>query len=342
MLLCGHYEGIDERIMREVDEEVSIGDYVLTGGELPAMILLDAVARFVPGVLGDAHSAEEESFSNGLLEYPQYTRPEDYEGERVPEVLLSGHHQNIENWRQQQSLLRTMLKRPEKLLTHTFTPEEQVLFCEALFGGVPEGKKKRRKRRVADTKKAKVYIGLLHYPMVNRRGDEIATSVTNLDIHDIARTARTYGVDRFFIVHPSEKQRALVERIADYWENGFGGVYNADRSEALSRLAVCTDLPEVLAKIEAESGQKPLVVATDAKIYPETVPYQTLRQRIMQEEELSVLVLFGTGWGMTEALKQQCDQILPPIALYSDYNHLSVRAAAAIIVDRLLGENWFR
>ena len=191
------------------------------------------------------------------------------------------------------------------------------------------------------TKKAKVYVGLLHYPMVNRRGDEVATSVTNLDIHDISRTSRTYGVDRFFIVHPSEKQRELVKKITNYWENGYGGVYNADRSEALSRLSICTDLEEVRQKILQETGHLPLLVATDAKIYPDTVPYAALRKRIMEEEELVVLLLFGTGWGMTEALRQSCDNILPPIALYSDYNHLSVRAAVAIIVDRLLGENWF-
>ena len=190
-------------------------------------------------------------------------------------------------------------------------------------------------------KKAHVYIGLLHYPMVNRRGDEIATSVTNLDIHDISRTSRTYGADRFFIVHPSEKQRALVEKISDYWENGYGGIYNADRSEALSRLSVCENLQQVQDIILKETGSKPLLVATDAKIYPDTVSYSALRKRLMEEENLSVLLLFGTGWGMTEILKQQCDVILPPIALYSDYNHLSVRSAVAVIVDRLLGEDWF-
>ncbi len=144
VFLCGHYEGIDERVMKKVDEEISIGDYVLTGGELPAMVLLDAVARFVPGVLGDAHSAEEESFSDDLLEYPQYTRPEEVEGETVPAILLSGHHKNIERWRKQQSLLRTLLKRPEILLKHSFDEEEEYLLCEILFGRIPEKKKKRK------------------------------------------------------------------------------------------------------------------------------------------------------------------------------------------------------
>ena len=116
LLLCGHYEGIDQRIIDLcIDEELSIGDYVLTGGELPAMILTDVVARFVPGVLGCADSAEEESFSTGLLEYPQYTRPQVYEGLQVPEVLLSGHHENIAKWRREQSLLITAKNRPDLL-----------------------------------------------------------------------------------------------------------------------------------------------------------------------------------------------------------------------------------
>lgn len=115
ILLCGHYEGVDERIIEEiVTEEVSIGDYVLTGGELPAMVLIDVVSRLIPGVLAD-DSTKEESFSNGLLEYPQYTRPEEFMGRKVPEVLLSGHHANIKKWREEQSLLRTKQKRPELL-----------------------------------------------------------------------------------------------------------------------------------------------------------------------------------------------------------------------------------
>ncbi len=113
LLLCGHYEGIDERAMEEMDLELSIGDYVLTGGELPAMVLADCVSRFIPGVLGSSRSAEEESFSAGLLEYPQYTRPAEYRGKKVPEVLLNGNHAHIDRWRRQQSLRITFERRPE-------------------------------------------------------------------------------------------------------------------------------------------------------------------------------------------------------------------------------------
>lgn len=115
IILCGHYEGIDQRVIDKiVDEEISIGDYVLTGGELPAMVLIDSVSRYVEGVLSES-STNEESFSQGLLEYPQYTRPETFEGVKVPEILLSGHHENIKKWREEKSLENTKLKRPDLL-----------------------------------------------------------------------------------------------------------------------------------------------------------------------------------------------------------------------------------
>ena len=115
IILCGHYEGIDQRVLDKiVDEEISIGDYVLTGGEIPAMVLIDSISRYVEGVISQ-ESIEEESFSNGLLEYPQYTRPEIFEGEKVPEILLSGHHENIEKWRKDKSIEKTKKKRPDLL-----------------------------------------------------------------------------------------------------------------------------------------------------------------------------------------------------------------------------------
>lgn len=133
VILCGHYEGMDERVMTLIDEEISIGDYVLTGGEIPAMVLVDAAVRLLPGVLGGEESPLEESFSDLLLEYPQYTRPSAYQEQEVPEVLLSGHHENIRLWRKKQSLLRTLLKRPELLLEKEFDLEERKLLEEILF-----------------------------------------------------------------------------------------------------------------------------------------------------------------------------------------------------------------
>ena len=125
VFLCGHYEGIDERVLEEiVTDYVSIGDYVLTGGELPAMVMMDSISRMVPGVLNNQESGETESFSGNLLEYPQYSRPEEWHGKKVPEVLLSGHHANVDNWRREQSIIRTAKWRPDLLPKADLTNKE--------------------------------------------------------------------------------------------------------------------------------------------------------------------------------------------------------------------------
>ena len=128
IFLCGHYEGIDERVLEEiVTDYVSIGDYVLTGGELPAMVMIDAISRLIPGVLHNDVSAEFESFQDNLLEYPQYTRPEEWHGKKVPEILLSGHHANVEKWRREQSIIRTAQRRPDLLEKAELTQKEKEL-----------------------------------------------------------------------------------------------------------------------------------------------------------------------------------------------------------------------
>ena len=125
VFLCGHYEGIDERVLDEiVTDYVSIGDYVLTGGELPAMVMMDSISRMVPGVLSNQESGETESFAGNLLEYPQYSRPEEWHGQKVPPVLLSGHHANIEAWRREQSVMRTAKRRPDLLKKADLTNKE--------------------------------------------------------------------------------------------------------------------------------------------------------------------------------------------------------------------------
>ena len=125
VILCGHYEGIDERAMSLFDDEISVGDYVLTGGEIPAMAIVDCVSRLIPGVLGSEESTEDESFSYGLLEYPQYTRPADYRGNRVPDVLLNGNHAAINRWRREQSLLMTLRRRPDLLKTAELSDKDR-------------------------------------------------------------------------------------------------------------------------------------------------------------------------------------------------------------------------
>lgn len=145
LLVCGHYEGIDERVRHFIDEEISLGDFVLTGGEVAALAIIDAVSRLVPNVLGSYSSLEEESFSNGILEYPQYTRPREYKGYKVPEVLLSGHHKRIRQWRRKQALLRTLILRPD-LLEKAKLEKEDIDFlieiCKLLEKRLHEEEKK--------------------------------------------------------------------------------------------------------------------------------------------------------------------------------------------------------
>lgn len=131
VILCGRYEGVDDRVREHlVTDEVSLGDYILTGGEIAAMAILDSVARLIPGVLGREESAEEESFSEGLLEYPQFTRPADFRDWKIPEVLLGGNHEAIRRWRRKESIRRTLLNRPDMLVSHAFTPEDRRLLVE--------------------------------------------------------------------------------------------------------------------------------------------------------------------------------------------------------------------
>ena len=132
IFICGHYEGVDERVKDAIDEEISIGDYVLTGGELAAMAVIDALSRFIPGVLGDKSSSEEDSFSGGLLEYPQYTKPGSYRDKKVPDVLMSGNHKNIAGWRREQAVMNTFFKRPD-LLPKAELTESDMVTLEKIF-----------------------------------------------------------------------------------------------------------------------------------------------------------------------------------------------------------------
>ena len=189
-------------------------------------------------------------------------------------------------------------------------------------------------------KKSNVFVALLHYPMNNKRGDIVTTSITNLDLHDIARAARTYDVEGFYVVHPSISQQKLISDILSYWQNGYGGIYNPDRKEAFSRLHHSNTLEEAIQLIEQKTGKKVYTVATDAKKYSNSISYKGMKEKIFTEENV-YLLLFGTGWGMTQELLNTCDYILEPVQGGSDYNHLSVRSAVSIIIDRLLGEYWF-
>ena len=183
-----------------------------------------------------------------------------------------------------------------------------------------------------------VYIGLVHYPIYNKNEAIITTAITNFDIHDIARTARTYDVKKYFIINPLESQQALVHEMTDYWQTGYGEQYNPDRKEAFSIVSVISEINNAVDFIEEKEGKKPIIVTTDARRFENSISYLDLRKTISTGEK-PCLLLFGTGWGIEKNMMKSFDYILDPILGPCEYNHLPVRAAVAIILDRLLGVN---
>lgn len=178
-------------------------------------------------------------------------------------------------------------------------------------------------------------IALVHYPVVNKRAEIIGSAVTNLDIHDIARTARTYGLAEYFIVTPYADQQNLVEELLAHWKTGHGSTYNPARKEALDRVCVVDSLASVIALLTERYGKRPLLVTTSALLRETTIGYGALTERIKNQEP--ILLVFGTAHGLAPEIIALSDTTLPPIKGGTDYNHLSVRSAVSIILDRLLG-----
>ncbi len=179
------------------------------------------------------------------------------------------------------------------------------------------------------------YLALLHFPVYNKNGDIVTTALTNLDIHDIARVAKTFGIKRYFVVTPAETQQELLEKILGHWMKGFGADYNPERKDALGLVKGAYSLEDVVEEIEATEKQRPLLVATSARENDVQITCEELREKISQN--LPLLIIFGTGWGLAKEVIERADYILEPIRGTGQYNHLAVRSAAAIILDRLFG-----
>ena len=317
--ICGRYEGVDERV-RElvVDMELSLGDFILTGGEFAAITVIDSIARLVPGVLGDEASADEESFTTGMLEYPHYTRPVEYKGLRVPEVLMQGNHSQIEKWRMEKALEITRKNRPDLLKISQLDIESRKKICAEQKRGL--------------SKKLKLNVALMHYPMKDKQGDTVATAITNLDLHDISRSCRTYSVENYYVVTPIIAQREIASRVINHWIDGFGSTYNPNRMEAFSHTMLMDSLSEAILDIEKRHKKRPLIVATTARPDRATI---TAKHLGVISEEQPVLLIFGTGWGFADEVLETADYIVEPIEGVGEFNHLSVRSAVAILLDRI-------
>ncbi|MFT6765808.1 MAG: tRNA (guanine37-N1)-methyltransferase, partial [Alteromonas naphthalenivorans] len=321
MFIAGRYEGIDERAVQEyADLELSIGDYVLMGGDLPVMVALEAITRYLPGVVGKGESVEKDSFSGPFVDFPTYTTPpREWKGRNIPEILLSGNHKAMNDWRANNAAERSVLEHFSWVRAHCRDKKDQ----ETVAKYIPNH-----------------YCALMHDDVIVEQGRIGTSSVTSLDIHDIARSAKTYGIKNYFIVTPLKDQQRIVKTILGYWDSTDGIEYNKSRSNAVGQVRLVGNLDAVKATIREQEGMEPLVIATSAQVV-EGVPFITYHdQHLVWDKKRPVLLIFGTAKGLSSELVKQCDYLLGPVLGFSNFNHLSVRSAAAIIFDRWLGINF--
>ncbi|HLW73031.1 MAG TPA: RNA methyltransferase [Candidatus Babeliales bacterium] len=322
---CGHlmviparYEGMDARVEDEyADLIVSMGDFVIMGGDVPAMLLVEGVLRLMPQVVGKEESVCRESFNGPFVDFPSYTEPIEWKGKRVPDVLRSGNHGAIEKWRHEHAVQKTV--------------QEHFLWLRAQ--NLTSDDKKSAQQFIPSH-----YVALMHSDvLIGEERKPGVTSVTSIDIHDIARSSKTYGVKEFFIVTPLLDQQKIVQKMLDFWKKGIGFEYNRCRYDAIQLVQLIESLNEVIKKIEEREGKKPVVIATSAQAMRAQQVISFYEQKKVWESNRPVLILFGTGQGLSPSVIEHCDYLLLPVGGFSDFNHLSVRSAVAIVLDRWLG-----
>lgn len=338
-LICGRYEGIDARLSELFAiEPVSVGEAVLNGGEAAAMMIVEAATRLIPGFMGKEASGDDESFSNGLLEYPHYTRPENFENISVPDILRCGDHARIAQWRHEEALLTTLKHRPDMLDEAPLSGEDLAFIGDKITseGRVWVGRN--------------LHVALVHYPVILEhfpQGKENsgqpkkagATALTNLDVHDISRCCRTYGLGSVQVVTPLEEQQAILNAILAHWVTGAGGRSNPDRAEALRLVRKADSIETALAQVSDQCGEAPLVLGTSARLADSGRVALLTPGRVRAELSCRpVLLLLGTGQGLAPEALRLCAGIVRPLRWLSDYNHLPVRSALAIMLDRVLGD----
>jgi tRNA (guanine37-N1)-methyltransferase len=318
MLVASRYEGLDARVESYyADEIVSVGNFVVMGGDIPAMLLLEGLLRFVPGVVGKEESVIQDSFSGPFVDHPEYTRPVVWKGMEVPEIVRSGNHAAIEAWRQDQAVTKSVMSHFNWVRSVPLTVSD----------------KKMIKKHIPHH-----YIALMHNDIDLKEGRIGNTSVTSIDIHDIARSSTTYGLETFFVVTNVIDKQKLVEKMLSFWvDEKIGGDYNNNRHQAVRGVQLHAEIEEVIDAITSQEGKKPIIIGTSARNVSSAESITYFDQTKVWKLGRPVLFLFGTGSGMSEKLLQKCDFMLLPLEGFSDFNHLSVRSAVAIILDKWLG-----
>lgn len=319
IMVCARYEGIDARVeARFAHMSLSIGDYVLMGGDLPAQVFIEGFLRLVPGVVGNQSSVDCDSFESALLDHDEFGLPVEWHGERVPDVLRSGDHAKIRTWRFENSLSKTLLRRFD-WFKRMATEKQSIV---AALKAIPRH-----------------YVVLMHGDVLVKSGESGTTSVTSIDLHDIARTCRTYGIEQFFAVTPLRDQQEIIKTFLEFWQSDVGKNFNQTRTESTSRLFVASVFEEVVQAIEEKEGKKPLIITTSAREVAHITPIDFYDQGFIWAQDRPVLFVFGTGQGLAPRILDLSDFLLPPVRGLTQYNHLSVRSAVAIILDRWMGLN---
>lgn len=318
LLLPARYEGMDTRVEQEyADEMLSVGDFVLLGGDLPAMMLIEGLIRLVPGVVGKQESVEHESFSGPFVDFPTYTEPVEWNGKEVPAILRSGNHQAVDQWRYKKAVQKTVLHHFSWLRSSVLTVDQK----KECIQYIPAH-----------------YVVLMHSDvLIGPEKQKGTTSVTSMDIHDIARSARTYGISEFFIVTPLQDQQKIVKKLLHFWSEGPGVTYNYNRCDALGVTSVQDSLDAVIEAITHKEGKKPILIATSARKEDHNRMITYYDQERIWAHDRPILFVFGTGKGLSSDCIEKTDYLLGPVHSFSQFNHLSVRSAVAIILDRWLG-----
>jgi tRNA (guanine37-N1)-methyltransferase len=317
ILICSRYEGIDARVEKlYADYLISVGDYVIMGGDLPAQIFLEGLLRLLPGIVGSQESVQQDSFQTSFFDYPQYGLPVSWHNQKIPEVLRSGNHAEIAQWRKQEACKNTIAHRFDWFVQNQPSQEDRAL---ARIYIPPH------------------YVALMHTD-VNLKGGTVGnTSVASLDIHDTARACTTYGIKTFFIVTPLLDQQEIIKTFLGFWGSDQGKKYNESRSKAVSSVKLVSTFDDLVAAIETEEGITPLIITTSARqsSLNQVIDYNS--QAHVWNHKKPILFVFGTGQGLSDKILSKSNYHLLPIQGLTTYNHLSVRSAVSIVLDRWLG-----
>lgn len=310
VILCGHYEGVDERFTQKyVDLEVSIGDFVLTGGELPALALVDAISRLVPGVVGKVEAVEEDSFYSGMLDHPNYTRPSNWDGESVPEILLSGNDKIIKDWRRRQSAIRTLKRRPD------------IVSRAGIMPYLTHGS----------------YIVEIIDSFIERQDEDNFIQCMKMHIKDVAKSSASYGIKRYILISPDKREREIIKSIISEL------VEESEANNATSATGVFTKIKlmgstdRAFDWINKREGCELYKIVITTKDHKRAENWLSIKRDILLKDHCSIFI-FGKNSELYEQAVESATAVLTPISQKMNQPaNISLRSSVSITLDRFFG-----